>query len=244
MSPAVHALVPAAGSGERFGSAEPKVFVGLAGRPALLWTLERLLEGGVDHLVVALSSEWIESGSQRISRMRPDLASRARVVEGGADRQESVERCLAASSAGPTDLILVHDGARAAIHPRDVERVVEAARVDGAAVLGRPVTDTLKRCRGGWIEETIDRSQLFRAETPQVAQRSLLDRALEKARDSGFRETDESSLLEACGIEVRAVCAQHPNPKLTYAADLVQLEVLLAGSDPAQFSEPPMRTES
>ncbi len=222
--PRLVALVPAAGRGERFGAATPKQLVRIAGRPSLTWTLERVLACGVDRLVVALPAD-------PAAREGLELPDDPRLVTtaGGATRQESVAACLAAAPGEPSDLVLVHDGARPAVAVADVHATVEAAVETGAAVLGRPLGDTLKRVRTGRILETVERAGLFRAETPQVFRRELFERALAAARRDGFAGTDEASLVERLGgVEIRAVVARWPNPKLTEPGDLELLAALLA----------------
>jgi 2-C-methyl-D-erythritol 4-phosphate cytidylyltransferase len=151
-----------------------------------------------------------------------------RVVVGGATRQESVALALEASPAAPGDWVAVHDAARAAVHPDDVAAAFAAARDSDGAVLGRGVTDTVKRLEGGHVAATVDRSTLFRAETPQVFRRELLEQALARAAVDGFVGTDESSLVERLpGVHVMAVTACFPNPKVTFASDLGWVESLL-----------------
>ena len=216
------ALVPAAGRGERFGGDLPKQFLPIAGRPMLAWTLERLLAAGVERVVVALPAE----------RLAGDLAvfdsPRVEWIAGGATRQETVARCLAAAPGADDDLIMVHDGARPAVAVEDVAATLDAARQADGAVLGRPLADTLKRLEGERIEITLDRHGLFRAETPQIFRRGVFVRALAAAERDHFLGTDESSLVERLpGARIVAVAAQHPNPKLTEPADRGLLERLL-----------------
>ena len=216
------ALVPAAGRGERFGGGLPKQFLAVAGKPVLAWTLERLLECGVERVTVALPQDRLGDVGEGLSDPRVSW------IAGGASRQESVARCLAASPGDPGDLVMVHDGARPAVACDDIRSVVAAAIASGAAVLGRPLGDTLKRLEGERIEATLDREGLFRAETPQIFRRELLARALELARRDHFMGTDESSLVERLpAVHIVAVVARHPNPKLTQPADLPGVEVLL-----------------
>ena len=237
----VHALIPAAGRGERLRTAPPadaasvrepgalpKQFLPVAGRPLLQWAIERLRAAGVASFVVAVPAELLAEATDLLLGT-PDV----QVVAGGATRQESVARALAASPALADDWVLVHDAARAAVHPSDVEATLRATALgaDGA-VLGRPVTDTVKRVVAGVITDTVDRRALFRAETPQVFRRRLLERALADARAGGFTGTDESSLVERMpGTRIAAVTAQWPNPKVTFAADLEQLERLLSAAE-------------
>jgi 2-C-methyl-D-erythritol 4-phosphate cytidylyltransferase len=221
----VHGIVPAAGRGERFGGAEPKQFSEVAGRPVLAWTVERLLAAGASSLVAAVPAEHVDRARALIND------ERVLVVAGGGNRQESVEIALAACPADPDELVLVHDGARPAVAPEDVRACVAAAAGADGAVLGRPVSDTLKLVADGEIEATVDRSFLFRAETPQVFSRELLERALAEASETGFVGTDEASAVERlAGVRLAAVAARHPNPKLTAPSDLPLVAALLRNS--------------
>jgi 2-C-methyl-D-erythritol 4-phosphate cytidylyltransferase len=219
----VHAVVPAAGRSERFGSGRPKQFCEVAGRPLLLWTVERLLDAGCASLTVALPDD-------RLGELE-SLAGdpRIRRVAGGATRQASVAAALEASPAAPADLVAVHDGARPATSARDLLAVVEAATRTGGAVLGRAVSDTVKRLEGWRIAGTIDRRGLFRAETPQVFRRATLERAIARARDDRFVGTDEASLVERLDeVAIAAVESADWNPKVTLPSDLPLVEWLLA----------------
>jgi 2-C-methyl-D-erythritol 4-phosphate cytidylyltransferase len=220
----VHALLAAGGRGLRLGGDPPKQLLEVAGRPLLAWAVTRLRTAGIERFVVAVPADLMPAAERALGG-----APGVRLVEGGATRQDSVERALAAAAAGPADLVLVHDAARAAVHPEDVGAVLAAAgRGPQGAVLGRAVTDTLKRVREGIVETTVAREGLFRAETPQVFPRRVLDSAYALAREQGFEGTDECSLIERLpGARVVAVAARHPNPKLTYPADLPWLELLL-----------------
>jgi len=222
----VHAVIPAAGRGVRAGGALPKQLREVAGRPLVAWAVSRLRAAGVASCVVAAPGDLIDAVNAAVGG-----ETNVRVVVGGGTRQESVALALAASPAAATDWIAVHDAARAAVHPDDVAAAFAAARDSDGAVLGRGVTDTVKRLEGGHVAATVDRSTLFRAETPQVFRRELLERALARAAADGFVGTDESSLVERLpGIHVVAVTACFPNPKVTFASDLGWVESLLAAA--------------
>lgn len=222
----LHALIAAAGRGERLGGALPKQLLAVAGRPLLAWAVRRLHVAGVEAFVVAAPADQLAAVEAALAG-GPAVA----VVAGGATRQESVARALAACAAAEDDLVLVHDAARAAVHPEDVAAVVAAALAADGAVLGRPVTDTVKRVEHGRVVATVDRAPLFRAETPQVFRRATLARALAAAGAEGFTGTDESSLVERLpGVRIAAVSARHPNPKVTFEADLREVAGLLGGA--------------
>lgn len=218
----VHAVVPAAGRGLRFGGTLSKQFESIAGRPLLAWTVERLLAAGVDSVTVALPGD--------VALAPPDWLrdSRVRTVAGGDSRQESVTAALAASPASGDDLVAVHDGARPALAVADLVAVCQAALSADGAVLGRLASDTLKLLEQGRIVGTMDRSRVFRAETPQVFRRTVLEQAIEAALAVGFSGTDEASLVERLpGVRILAVEAGAPNPKLTTPADLPLVRALL-----------------
>lgn len=235
--PPVHFLVPAAGSGSRFGGEVPKQFSSLAGRPLLAWTLDRLVQCGAASVRVAVPPEIVSSPPAWLL-VHPGV----RLVAGGSTRQASVALALAECPAAANDLVAVHDGARPAIAPEDVAAVCRAAAepaIDGA-VLGRPLADTLKRLADGRIVATLERAGLFRAETPQVFRRSILARALAAAAESRFVGTDEAALVERLPqARIVAVVASRPNPKVTTPADLAVAERLLRGGTATDAPEAP-----
>ncbi len=123
-----------------------------------------------------------------------------------------------------TELVAVHDAARPLVSAQTVTRVVDAARLSGAAILAVPVRDTIKRARGGHIVETPLRSECYAAQTPQVFRVDLLREALEKAAADGFLGTDDSELVERLGVPVDLVSGEAANFKVTVRADMAAAE--------------------
>ncbi|MBN1441829.1 MAG: 2-C-methyl-D-erythritol 4-phosphate cytidylyltransferase [Planctomycetes bacterium] len=222
------AILPAAGTGKRFGAR--KQFLDLAGRPMLHFSLDCLtsLEGVVE-IVVACPPDGVETTLRLADewRARSGAADRLRlgVVEGGARRQDSVRRGLEAL--GPqVRWVLVHDAARPLVRREDVAELMEAVCACGAAVLGHPVTDSVKEEAGGVIRRGLDRDHIWQVQTPQAAARHLLERAYrELPAESAF--TDEVSLLEGIGIHPRLVLGSRDNIKVTLPGDLELAEFLL-----------------
>ncbi len=217
----VDAVIVAAGSSTRMGGTD-KLRAPLAGRPLLAWTLDAFAAATpVRRLVVVAAPD-------RVAELaaQPWLRSRgARVVPGGSRRQESVAAGVAATEAA---VVLIHDGARPLVSPALVEAVAVAATAHGAAIPVVPVAETLKRVVGGRVGETVDRSDLAAAQTPQGAHRALLERAWSRFPPGGAREfTDEAALLEAVGIPVTAVPGDVTNLKVTLPEDLIRAEALL-----------------
>ncbi|GHC07192.1 2-C-methyl-D-erythritol 4-phosphate cytidylyltransferase [Thermomonas carbonis] len=222
------ALVPAAGSGRRFGGEVPKQYLCAAGKPLIEHALDALLShAGVDGVVVALAADdahW------------PGLASfhgkSVITCIGGGERADSVLAALHALPAGVSKdvLLLVHDAARPNLHADDIRKLIEAAKTcpDGA-ILAAPVRDTLKRSgAGARIARTESRDGLWRALTPQAFRRDLLLRALQSAKADGVVATDEAMAVERLGLHPALVEGREDNLKVTTPADLALAEFLLA----------------
>ncbi|HLJ58327.1 MAG TPA: 2-C-methyl-D-erythritol 4-phosphate cytidylyltransferase [bacterium] len=230
---AVGAVVPAAGRGERFRGAVPKSLVPLHGRPLVQYALETL------HRVEEVVAIVVVGPAYALGAMRELVASAGldkvtAVVPGGADRQASVARGLEALPVA-ADLVLVHDGARPCASPSLARAVAAAAATAGAATAAVAVEETIKRGQEGWVASTLDRSQLYRIQTPQAFHRALLERAHREAARAGFHGTDDASLVERLGHPVRLVAGEPANLKVTVPEDLAVAEALLrrAGA-PAQ----------
>jgi 2-C-methyl-D-erythritol 4-phosphate cytidylyltransferase len=237
----VAALILGAGRGERLraslvvGESErapdlpealPKAFVSLAGRCLLLRSIEAVAASPeVDLVVPVVAREGmrhlaaLESELRRIPKLRPAVA-------GGVERQDSVRLGLEALPAEVTH-VAVHDAARPLVRPRDVSRVVRAARSRGAALLAVPVRDTIKRVEAGRVVGTPPRSECYAAQTPQAFRIEWLRAALAKADAEGILATDDATLVERLGVEVEVVEGDPSNLKITSAEDLDLAEIWL-----------------
>lgn len=147
------------------------------------------------------------------------------IVHGGKERQHSVSNGLkAARSEG---IILVHDGARPFVETATIHKLVDQVKEKGAAVVGVPVKDTIKRIDGEEVVETVDRSSLWAIQTPQAFLVPILKEAHEKAEKEHFIGTDESSLVERIPYPVSIVEGTYDNIKLTTIEDLYFAEAIL-----------------
>ena len=209
------ALVVAAGRGERLGTAVPKAFAILAGRPMVQWSIAALEEvAAIEEIVVALPPG-VDAPEGTIG------------VAGGTQRSHSVQAALAAARAD--DVVLVHDAARPLLTPALIEDCL-AAIADGgcdAAIAAAPVTDTVKECDGATVVRTLDRSRLWAVQTPQAFRREALERALDQDDEIVGAATDDAALVEALGGTVRLVRAPRENLKVTTPFDLRVAELLL-----------------
>ena len=223
-------LVPAAGSGRRFGGEVPKQYLHAAGKPLIAHALEALLShSGIDGAVVALAADDPHWPGWTWLHGKPVIA-----CIGGGERAESVLAALRALPAvGAADeLLLVHDAARPNLRAADIDGLLDAANAcaDGA-ILAAPVRDTLKRSDvDGCIAATEPRALLWRALTPQAFRRDLLLRALEAAKADGVAVTDEAMAVERLGLRPRLVEGREDNLKVTTPADLALAEFLLANA--------------
>ncbi|MBU1742705.1 MAG: 2-C-methyl-D-erythritol 4-phosphate cytidylyltransferase [Proteobacteria bacterium] len=220
------AIVPAAGSGVRLGEATPKQWLEVAGRPLVVHTLERLAAcGAVDRIVLVVD----DPGRAEAVLGGFDLPKLGPIVPGGVRRQDSVRAGLAA--AGDADLVAVHDAARPLVTPDLVARVIEVAVRTGAAVAALRVEDTIKRGdEAGLVRQTIDRSGLWRVQTPQVFRTQWLVEAYARADQEDLAVTDDAGLVEAAGFAVTLVPGEAINFKVTTPEDLALARRLLAGS--------------
>ena len=224
------AVVPAAGSGSRFGGAVPKQYIEVAGRPLIEHALDGLLRHeGIEGAVVALAP-----GD---TRWRVDASMHGKPVltcDGGADRAASVLAALdvLAQRLDTDTPVLVHDAARPNLDAADLDRLLHAlsACADGA-LLAAPVRDTLKRVDAdGRSAGTEPREHLWRALTPQGARLSVLRDALVAARARGLAVTDEAMALEGAGLRPQLVEGRDDNIKVTTPADRALVEFLLTKS--------------
>lgn len=212
----VGAIVVAAGSSSRMEGID-KVFARVGRKPVLWWsvTLMGAVES-VDDVAVVVRPD--QAPEARRLCASSGLRKPSTVVEGGARRQDSVAAGLCRLPLG--DWIVVHDAARPFATVDLVERCVRAARETGAAIAAAPLTDTVKRVADGTVLGTLDRAELWGAQTPQVFRRDVLEQALALADREGISATDESALAELLGVAVRVVRGSADNIKITTRADL------------------------
>ncbi len=225
----VTAIIVAAGAGRRIGGATAKTYLPIAGRALILRTLDRVFSSqSVTDLVLVVGSEDIDYCRQLLDA-EVSFKSRAIILQtGGATRQESVRRGLEKISAS-ADLVLIHDGARPFVSTPLIDRCIEAARVHGAAVVGLPARDTLKRVGAdSLVQNTPERAGLWEIQTPQIFHRELIVAAHELAVRDGYDATDDAMVVERMGKPVFVVEGERTNFKITVPEDLLLAEALIA----------------
>jgi 2-C-methyl-D-erythritol 4-phosphate cytidylyltransferase len=211
----VAVIIPAAGSGSRFGGDIPKQFRMLGGKPILQRVVERFLaHERVGRVVVAVAEMLVDDAKQ---------TDRVRFVAGGATRQQSVSNALAAIH--DEDLVAVHDAVRPFFAYGTFGALLDAAAEHGAAFPGVPVTDTIHLVRDERVVETPERQLLMAAQTPQCFRTAVLRDVL--ARAAGDDATDEAGLAARFGYDVRLVPGDAMNFKITRPEDLATAERML-----------------
>ncbi len=228
-------MIAAAGSSTRMG--QPKQHILLQGQPVLLRTLLALQQvEGVDELLLITRPEDGEYFAALAAEA--GVTKLKTVVEGGATRQQSVMNGLAALPP-QTTLVGIHDGARPFITPDVVETLIDVATRVGAAAVTVPSKDTLKEVDGqGRIVGTLDRSRIWRVQTPQMFHRTRLEEAMAQAAAEGLDFTDESQLMERLGYPVQVVTGLDTNLKLTTPEDIRLAQAILNND---KQEEKPMR---
>ena len=221
-SESVGAIIAAAGVGRRFGEGD-KLFAPLAGRPLILHTLMAFeVCRAVDTVVLVLAEENLERGRGLVASAGFDKV--AAICPGGSRRQDSVRMGLEAL--GQCRWVVVHDGARPLVAAALIEAGLAAAAETGAATAAVPLADTLKEAgEDGLVRRTLDRRNLWAAQTPQVFEYELLREAHRLAKDDA---TDDAALVEALGRQVKVFPGSPRNLKVTTAADLALAQALVA----------------
>ncbi len=217
-------ILMAAGRGERMGADQPKAFVPVAGQPMLLLAARAFdAAPSVDGIVAVVPADRIADAREILGGLR----ALRDVVAGGESRQDSVQRGLEAIPPGFDGVVLVHDAARPLVEVELIESVVRATVEHDAAIPVLGLVDTVKRLRDDRVVETLDRSELGAAQTPQGFRVALLRRAYDRAFRDDVVLTDEAMAVERLGEPVVAVKGSARNRKLTTPEDLAWADTLL-----------------
>lgn len=210
----VSVIIVAAGSGVRLGTKTPKAFVKINGLPLLEYSL-KAFQGckGINEMILVKPPSHRINGSSLFDKY-PKLTA---IVSGGKERLDSVRAGINMISPD-SGIVLIHDAARPLIEPGQIESVIRMVKKHGAAVLASPVTDTIKKVSSGRITGTLDRSQLWKAQTPQGFKTSVLGKSHFNQKNTAV--TDDSQLVEMMNGKVYIVPGDDKNIKITTPIDL------------------------
>lgn len=218
----VSAIIPAAGTGKRINA--KKQFLEIAGRSMISITV------GVFEDCQSIDDVIIVANKEDIELMRDILKGYKKVVKvvvGGAERQDSVYSGLQELSPD-TDIVVIHDGARPLVTKDIIANAVTEARVSQAAIVGIPAKDTIKTVSPeNIVMETLERSSIWQAQTPQAFKYEVIKEAYERADKIGYKATDDSKLVERLGVSVKMVMGSYENIKITTKEDIAMAEAIL-----------------
>jgi 2-C-methyl-D-erythritol 4-phosphate cytidylyltransferase/2-C-methyl-D-erythritol 2,4-cyclodiphosphate synthase len=219
---ATYALIVAAGRGTRFGGALPKQYLPLGGGSILHYAVAAFAAhprvSGVQVVIRPEDRDEFDRAMHGLAVLPP--------VPGGPERQDSVRLGLEALAPHSPDRVLIHDGARPFPDAALIDRVIDGLDRAAASIPALPLGDTIKRVEDGVIRETVDRAQLWRAQTPQGFHFAPILAAHRAA--AGHVLTDDAAVAEAAGIAPLIVAGSEENLKVTTAEDLAAAERLLA----------------
>jgi 2-C-methyl-D-erythritol 4-phosphate cytidylyltransferase len=237
MSQNVAAIICAAGTSSRFGGKRKKAFVDVAGRAVFLRSVELFSNrDDVKQVLLGIASEDQEIVSVKWG---PNLKFfNVQIFMGGSERFDTVKKGIELVR-DDIDLIAVHDACRCCVTEEVIGSTIAAAAKSGAAIPACPVTATIKKAKGSIITQTVDRTDLYEAQTPQIFSASLLKEAyknLEKLDKSKI--SDDSQLIEALGHKVTIVETGSSNIKITRQSDIAVAEAILK-SRPKKMPEGP-----
>ncbi len=229
----VTAIIPSAGMGHRMvqktgGQKIKKNYMELAGRPVLARTLKAFQASPlIDDIIIVTAKEDLAYCKKEIVE-KYNYTKVTAVIAGGKERQNSVANALEYVAENlDSDIILVHDGARPLITEGIIEATIASVKEYGSGVVAVQVKDTIKEVAGGIVRATPPREGLRAVQTPQGFLCEILTEASRAAITASITCTDESSLVERLGIEVRTVEGSYENIKITTAEDLLLAEVIL-----------------
>ncbi|MDP2913329.1 MAG: 2-C-methyl-D-erythritol 4-phosphate cytidylyltransferase [Candidatus Omnitrophota bacterium] len=218
------AIVPSAGAGKRLRCKIKKPFVLLGGRPLISYTL-KALEGcdALDAIIIASEKSCVKKFMRLVKKLQ--LKKVIDVVTGGKTRFESVRNCLC--KVDPSfGLVLIHDGARPFVEKTLINKSIAFAKKFGGCIVAVPEIDTVKLIgKGQFITKTLDRQKIFRAQTPQVFRRDIINKAY--AIKGKRNITDDASLAEILGSKIKVLKGSYRNIKITTKEDLKFAEALL-----------------
>lgn len=222
--PRCSAVIVSAGLARRMGGVD-KVLAPLGELPVLVHTLYAFQDCPVIQEIIVVAREDLVVEVGRLCR-EFNLDKVRKVIVGGRERIHSVQAGLGEIDL-EADLVAIHDGARPLVSQEIIRDTVTRAALTGAAAPAVQITDTVKRTQDGLVEETLDRSQLWAVQTPQVFEAGLIRGAVQKAIDDGELLTDDCGAVERLGMKVTLTSGSRENIKITTPLDLILGEAIL-----------------
>ena len=227
----VSVIIAAAGMSNRMGSKINKQFIAIDNKPILAHTLEKFEESKyIDEIILVSKEEEVEYCRKEIVK-KYGFKKVTNIVRGGKERQDSIYNGLLALNEN-TDIVLTHDGARPFVRKEHIKDGIIGVIEHGACVIGVPVKDTIKVINDKEVvHHTPKRSLLWAAQTPQCFWANLIKKGYEYAMNEGIVATDDSSLVEKMGYDIKMIMGSYDNIKITTPEDLIIAESLSKDKD-------------
>ena len=221
----ISAIILAGGKGKRMGAKISKQYIELNGKPILYYTLKRFADcEGIDKIILVLPKDEIEYCNKEILEkysLKVDM-----IVEGGKERQDSVYNAL--QKINDSEIVLIHDGARAFVSERVIKEGIKYAKIYGAAAPGVMPKDTIKvGDENGFSDSTPDRSKLLAIQTPQTFKLEIIKECHEKVKENNISVTDDTMVVEMYNNKVYLYNGEYTNIKVTTPEDLILAERLI-----------------
>lgn len=227
----VSVIIAAAGMSNRMGSKINKQFIAIDNKPILAHTIEKFEECRyIDEIIIVSKEEEVDYCRKEIVR-KYGFKKVAKIIRGGKERQDSIYNGLLALNE-KADIVLTHDGARPFVKSEHIEDGIKGVIEYGACVIGVPVKDTIKVVNDSQnVHHTPKRSLLWAAQTPQCFWTHLIKKGYEHAMNEGIVATDDSSLVEKMGHDIKMIMGSYDNIKITTPEDLIIAESLSRDMD-------------
>lgn len=245
-----HAIILAAGQGQRMNMRKDKLFLPVHGKPLVYYSIMAFNENPNIHSITIVANKLNKKAIADLVKVFRFKKVES-IIVGGLQRQDSLEKGMAhIDTAGDDDIVLVHNAANPLPSQEEITQVIEKSEQHGACIVGHFATSTVKEVDKKGIVKTHNRKRIFNAETPQAAQYHLLKEAVENATHKKTKATDEAMMLEEIGQKVAYIKADPNNFKITTNEDYVKLKAIMGdfddqfrvgiGSDSHSFDEEKM----
>jgi 2-C-methyl-D-erythritol 4-phosphate cytidylyltransferase len=213
-------IIPASGTGSRFGLKTPKQFYKVDGKEILIHTLNRFNSNKrIKSIFVSTRKEYIKKISLLVKKHR--IRKVENIVTGGKHRQDSVYNALRGIDCKPDDIIIVHDAVRPFVTNRLISDLMEESVKYDCVIPGLQITNTIKKTdKRGIVINTIPRENLWSIQTPQFFKYGKLMKAFDFARSKNLIATDEAALMEFAGYKVKVIAGESTNVKITTRKDI------------------------
>jgi len=221
------ALIAAAGKGKRMNARISKPFIPISGKPILAYTIEKFEQCKlIDKIYLIVSPEEREICHKNII-LKYNFSKVQELVDGGETRQDSIYNGLKVLDKD-TDIVVIHDGARPLVEEIIIQDSIEKAQKYGAAIAVIPIKDTVKKSENSFfIDKTLNREEIWRAQTPQTFKYDIILPAYHRAYKDKYLATDDASIVERYGRKVKLIIGSEENIKITTPFDIIVADIFL-----------------